>query len=298
MMTITTTAMRTAMKKARDLERMVVHAPFLRWDKIPNPSPLSSFTVASYFLETAEGKQVIAAFAVSGSDNRMVYQPSHEFVEDYEGVFNLGCVSVDQCWYLKKLSMPGVIESNRVVWLFRRDCPVLFINTSLLMVQVLGFFCAMGTKIQATVFGTNIRILEDTLKLYQTYSISNAIVTTTPEQFRFLDQKCQLTIHGRTPVKAIKIDGLTQRSIKYNFTPLANVSQVNDPDPNVAWLNGMLAEHHRGMLCNQCLAGSGMGGSPNFAPKQLQYLLDLLTWGMALRLKGKVAVQFQSLQIL
>ncbi|XP_058189696.1 uncharacterized protein LOC131307284 [Rhododendron vialii] len=51
------------------------------------------------------------------------------------------------------------------------------------------------------------------------------------------------------------------------------------------WPNGMLFEHHRGMLCNQCLAGSGMGGSPNFAPKQLQYLLDLLTWGMAFRRK-------------
>ncbi|KAF7150075.1 hypothetical protein RHSIM_Rhsim02G0072400 [Rhododendron simsii] len=36
----------------------------------------------------------------------------------------------------------------------------------------------------------------------------------------------------------------------------------------------------------------GMGGSPNFSPKQLQYLLDLLTWGMALRLKRKVAAQF------
>ncbi|KAI8525503.1 hypothetical protein RHMOL_Rhmol13G0235000 [Rhododendron molle] len=198
MMTITTTAMRTAMKKARDLERMVVHAPFLRWDKIPNPSPLSSFTVASYFLETAEGKQVIAAFAVSGSDNRMVYQPSHEFVEDYEGVFNLGCVSVDQCWYLKKLSMPGVIER--------------------LPRALHQYFATNGSS--------------------------------------------------------------TWILLRH------------------AWLNGMLAEHHRGMLCNQCLAGSGMGGSPNFAPKQLQYLLDLLTWGMALRLKGKVAVQFQSLQIL
>ncbi|KAG5548907.1 hypothetical protein RHGRI_014313 [Rhododendron griersonianum] len=117
---------------------MVVHAPFLRWDKISNPSPLSSSsTVASYFLETAEGEQVIVAFAVCGSDNRMVYQPSHEFIEDYQGVFNLGHVSewnygfqlnawlddlvyhsfvryseeaVDQCWYLKKLPMPGVTE--------------------------------------------------------------------------------------------------------------------------------------------------------------------------------------------
>ncbi|XP_058217257.1 uncharacterized protein LOC131328317 [Rhododendron vialii] len=115
---------------------MVVHVPFLRWDKIPNPSPLSS-TVGLYYLETAEGQQVIVAFVVRGAENRMVYQPFHEFLEDYHGVFNLGDVNewnygfqlnvwlddlmyhsfvryseeaVDQCWYLKKLSMPDVTE--------------------------------------------------------------------------------------------------------------------------------------------------------------------------------------------
>ncbi|KAI8568727.1 hypothetical protein RHMOL_Rhmol02G0223300 [Rhododendron molle] len=103
--------------------RMAVHAPFLRWDKVPNLSPLSSSTVASYFLETGEGEQVIAAFAVRGSDNRMVYQPSHEFVEDYQGVFNLGHVTVDQCWYLKNLSMPGVAERlpRALQWYFPAD---------------------------------------------------------------------------------------------------------------------------------------------------------------------------------
>ncbi|XP_058191895.1 replication protein A 70 kDa DNA-binding subunit D-like [Rhododendron vialii] len=97
-----------------------------------------------------------------------------------------------------------------------------------------------GTKIQATVFGTNIRILEDTLKLYHTYSISNDVVTATPEQFRFLEQKCQLTINAHTPVEAIKIDGLTQRSIKYDFTPLASLGQINDPDPNLDVLFAIL----------------------------------------------------------
>ncbi|KAI8570664.1 hypothetical protein RHMOL_Rhmol01G0053600 [Rhododendron molle] len=85
-----------------------------------------------------EGEQVIAAFAVRGADNRMVYQPFDEFVQDYQGVFNLGHVSewnygfqlnawlddlvyhsfvryseevVDQCWYLKKVSMPGATEA-------------------------------------------------------------------------------------------------------------------------------------------------------------------------------------------
>ncbi|XP_058228342.1 uncharacterized protein LOC131336491 [Rhododendron vialii] len=115
---------------------MVVNVPFLRWDKVPSPSPLSS-TVASYYLETAEGQQVIVAFAVRRADNRMVYRPFHEFIESYHGVFNLGNVGewdygfqlnawlddlvyhsfvryseevIDQCWYLKKLCMPDITE--------------------------------------------------------------------------------------------------------------------------------------------------------------------------------------------
>lgn len=90
-----------------------------------------------------------------------------------------------------------------------------------------------GTKIQATIYGTNIQILENTLKLHQTYSITNATVTTTPDQFCFLEQKYQLTISARSPVEAKKVDGLKDRSIKYNFTPLADLRQIKDPNPNI-----------------------------------------------------------------
>lgn len=58
-----------------------------------------------------------------------------------------------------------------------------------------------GTRIQATIFGNNIWILQNTLELYYTYSISNATVTTTAEQFRFLNQKCQLTINAQSPIE-------------------------------------------------------------------------------------------------
>lgn len=90
-----------------------------------------------------------------------------------------------------------------------------------------------GTRIQATIFGNNIRIFQNTLELYGTYSISNATVTTTLEQFRFLDQKCQLTITGRSPVEEKKVDGLTQRSVKFDFTSLADVGKIKDPDQNL-----------------------------------------------------------------
>ncbi|KAG5531241.1 hypothetical protein RHGRI_026006 [Rhododendron griersonianum] len=82
-------------------------------------------------------------------------------------------------------------------------------------------------------------VLQD-IELYHTYSITNAAVTTTLEQFRFLEQKCQLTISARSPVEAKKIDGLTQRSIKFNFTPLADIGQIKDPDPNLDILFAVL----------------------------------------------------------
>ncbi|KAG5512700.1 hypothetical protein RHGRI_038883 [Rhododendron griersonianum] len=90
-----------------------------------------------------------------------------------------------------------------------------------------------GTKIQAAIFGNNIKILENTLQLYHPYSISNAAVITTPKQYRFLEQRCQLIISAHSPVEGKKIGGLTQRSIKFNFTPLADLGQIKVPDPSL-----------------------------------------------------------------
>ncbi|KAF7147897.1 hypothetical protein RHSIM_Rhsim03G0120000 [Rhododendron simsii] len=87
-----------------------------------------------------------------------------------------------------------------------------------------------GNKIQASIFGQNIRILEQTLKLYHTYSITNAAVTETPQLFRFLENKNQLAINARTPVEEIHIDGLTQRTVKYSFTPTTALHQVKSRD--------------------------------------------------------------------
>ncbi|KAG5540525.1 hypothetical protein RHGRI_020666 [Rhododendron griersonianum] len=85
-----------------------------------------------------------------------------------------------------------------------------------------------GTKIQATVFGTDIRVFENTLKLFHVYSITNAAINLTVERFRFLEQNCQLIINARTPVQEIKVDGLTQRSIQFALTPIAMLHQIND----------------------------------------------------------------------
>ncbi|KAI8534732.1 hypothetical protein RHMOL_Rhmol10G0119700 [Rhododendron molle] len=87
-----------------------------------------------------------------------------------------------------------------------------------------------GARIQATVFGSNIHVFENTLKLFHTYSITNANINTTPEEFRFLEQRCQLIINSRTPVEGFKVDNLTMRSIKFNFTPIAMLSKINVPN--------------------------------------------------------------------
>lgn len=74
------------------VSRMVVRVPFLRWDIVKNPSNLSS-RVALYYLETTQGQQVIAALAIRGEDNRLVYQPFGQFIEGYQDLLNLGHVA-------------------------------------------------------------------------------------------------------------------------------------------------------------------------------------------------------------
>ncbi|KAG5537862.1 hypothetical protein RHGRI_025084 [Rhododendron griersonianum] len=90
-----------------------------------------------------------------------------------------------------------------------------------------------GNKMQATIFGYNVKILESSLNLYRTYSITNATVTKTLEIFRFLENKNQLAINGHTPVEEIQIDGLTMRTMQYNFTPISALPQIKQPDPRL-----------------------------------------------------------------
>ncbi|KAG5535836.1 hypothetical protein RHGRI_023565 [Rhododendron griersonianum] len=86
---------------------------------------------------------------------------------------------------------------------------------------------------QATVFGYDIKVFESSLKLYHTYSITNPTVRLTPEMFRFLENKNQLGINARTPVEEIEIDGLTMRTMKYNFTPITSLQQIKEANPRL-----------------------------------------------------------------
>ncbi|KAI8524324.1 hypothetical protein RHMOL_Rhmol13G0141700 [Rhododendron molle] len=88
-------------------------------------------------------------------------------------------------------------------------------------------------RMQATVFGYNIRVFESSLKLYHTYSITNLGVGATPELFCFLENKNQLRINACTPVEEIETDGLTMRTMKYNFTPIVDLQQIKEANPKL-----------------------------------------------------------------
>ncbi|KAF7127342.1 hypothetical protein RHSIM_Rhsim11G0033200 [Rhododendron simsii] len=116
--------------------RMAVRVPFLHWDIIRNPSDISERRVF-YYLETAQGEQVVAVVRVRRQNNQLVYEPLPQFLQDYQDVLNLGDVSgwsygfqlnawlndivyhsfvqysedaVDQCWYMKDFSLPVIPE--------------------------------------------------------------------------------------------------------------------------------------------------------------------------------------------
>ncbi|KAH7846156.1 hypothetical protein Vadar_010559 [Vaccinium darrowii] len=98
---------------------------------------------------------------------------------------------------------------------------------------------AEGTRIQGTI-GEDIAILSNTLKMFQTYSISNATVDKLDVQHRFVDHCFQLKISARTPIQAKLIDGLTIRTLKFNFTPIADIASIDDVDAKIDMLFAIL----------------------------------------------------------
>lgn len=81
-----------------------------------------------------------------------------------------------------------------------------------------------GTKVQGTIFGQDMNVLKDTLKMYKTYSISNAVVQPTPPEHRVIDNDYQWLLYARTPIEEIVVETLCIRALKYDFVPLAQIS--------------------------------------------------------------------------
>ncbi|KAG5529135.1 hypothetical protein RHGRI_029716 [Rhododendron griersonianum] len=87
--------------------------------------------------------------------------------------------------------------------------------------------------VQSIIYGDNIEILANKLKLYHTYAITNAVVTKIREQFRFLNKMHQLVINAKSSIEEIKIDGFSLRSLHFNFTPLSDVNVVERTDAKI-----------------------------------------------------------------
>lgn len=81
---------------------------------------------------------------------------------------------------------------------------------------------------QGIIYGEHVEILAKTLKLYHTYKITNPFVNKIKDMYRFLPKQHQLVISARSPVEEIKIDGLSIRSLQYNFTPIANLGSIQE----------------------------------------------------------------------
>ncbi|KAH7860698.1 hypothetical protein Vadar_016943 [Vaccinium darrowii] len=93
---------------------------------------------------------------------------------------------------------------------------------------------------EGTIFAEDIAILSNTLKMFQTYSISNATVDTLDVQHRFVDHCFQLKISARTPIQAKLVDGLTSRTLKFDFTPIADIRAIEDVDTKIDMLFAIL----------------------------------------------------------
>lgn len=82
---------------------------------------------------------------------------------------------------------------------------------------------AEGTKVQGVILDKNIEALKDTLKMYETYCISNAVVWKTPNQHRLIDNDYTWFLYAQTSIKQIASEPISIRDQKYDFVPLAKI---------------------------------------------------------------------------
>lgn len=69
------------------------------------------------------------------------------------------------------------------------------------------------------------RVLKNTLKIYHTYRISNAIINDTLAQHRVIDNDHEWVLYARTPIEEVAVKALSITALKYNFVPLAGLTK-------------------------------------------------------------------------
>ncbi|KAG5546078.1 hypothetical protein RHGRI_018302 [Rhododendron griersonianum] len=82
-----------------------------------------------------------------------------------------------------------------------------------------------GTKMQCTIWNTDIPVLEDALELYHSYLISNAKVDTTVPEFQIFDNPLQWTLSERTPIEEIPDAVYDIRHVKYEYVLLRDLGE-------------------------------------------------------------------------
>ncbi|KAH7867551.1 hypothetical protein Vadar_034805 [Vaccinium darrowii] len=121
---------------------------------------------------------------------------------------------------------PGQSNWTAEVMVIEKGFPRLTQNKKLY--QKLVFIDAEGT-----IFEEDMPILKDTLNIYRTYSISNAIVNGTPTDHRVIDNDFQWLLYARTPIEETVVEALSIRALKYNFIPLGQLYKY-DPTEGLA----------------------------------------------------------------
>lgn len=71
-----------------------------------------------------------------------------------------------------------------------------------------------GAEVLCTIFGGHINVLKDTLKIYQTYLISNAFVRITPPEHCVIDKDYQWFLYAGTPIAETTVQGLNIRDFE------------------------------------------------------------------------------------
>ncbi|KAE9468011.1 hypothetical protein C3L33_00153, partial [Rhododendron williamsianum] len=156
--------------------------------------------------------------------------------------------------------------------------------------QRLVFQDAQGNKMQGIIYGDSIEIFAKRLKVYHT-PITNAVITRIKERFRFLPNIYQIVVNAKTPVEHIEVDGLSIRTLVYNFTSITALHTKLVPsdvvlegedemlilvfdealrvEDGVLWISfsGVLNEHMRGFYKGTYMDG---GVKKNMAVTQFE----------------------------
>ncbi|XP_042971311.1 replication protein A 70 kDa DNA-binding subunit B-like [Carya illinoinensis] len=90
-----------------------------------------------------------------------------------------------------------------------------------------------GNRVQAVIFGKDIDLRNDTLYIYQSYYIANALVRTMDPRHQRGPYQFQWTINSKTIVEEIEEDEPALRPPEYNLVPLNELGVHIDTDAEI-----------------------------------------------------------------